>query len=106
MSDHVVRSVATAQEAVYAIDTQIPDLVVVELQLAGHSGIEFLYEIRSYPEWERIPIVVHTHVPPGVFTGSAHIMREQFGVKSYHYKPVTALRSLLHTCEAAFAPAS
>ena len=33
-----------AQGGVIAADEQKPDVVIVELLLAGHSGVEFLYE--------------------------------------------------------------
>jgi DNA-binding response OmpR family regulator len=37
------------QAAVLAADKNQPDLVIMDLLLAGRSGIEFLYEFRSYP---------------------------------------------------------
>lgn len=52
-----------AQAAIELIDTHAPDAIVLELQLAGHNGIEFLHELRSYGEWQHIPVVVHTLLP-------------------------------------------
>ncbi len=45
------------QEAILAADSNRPDLVVVDINLAGHSGIEFLFELRSYPEWQTVPVI-------------------------------------------------
>src|ERR1700741_3726207 len=61
---HAVEMVAHAQDAVHTADEQKPDVVVLELQLAKHNGIEFLYEFRSYSEWQNIPVVLLTMVPP------------------------------------------
>jgi DNA-binding response OmpR family regulator len=87
----------SAQSAVFCIDEQMPDIIVMELQLIGHSGIEFLYELRSYTDWQSIPIVVMSGVPAGEFQGSWALLKEELGVHSYHYKPLTSLRQLLAT---------
>ena len=65
---HALSTVATAQQAIFAADEHRPDLVLLELQLVSHSGIEFLYEFRSYPDWQSIPVMIVSHVPPGEFT--------------------------------------
>jgi CheY-like chemotaxis protein len=57
---YTVASVSGAENAIHAADIHAPDLVVLELQLVGHSGVEFLYEFRSYPEWQEVPVIVHT----------------------------------------------
>jgi DNA-binding response OmpR family regulator len=38
------------QQAVVAADRRQPQVIILDLMLAGRSGIEFLYELRSYPE--------------------------------------------------------
>ena len=50
----------TAQTALNSLDDDVPGLIILELQLGVHNGIEFLYEVSSYPEWQHIPVVVHT----------------------------------------------
>ncbi len=97
---HKVVMCATAQAAVFAADELQPDLVVMELQLTGHSGIEFLYEFRSYEDWGDVPVVILTNVPAGEFDGSWDLLQQQLGVRAYHYKPLTSLRSLLRSVEA------
>jgi DNA-binding response OmpR family regulator len=54
---------ADAQAGIELADEHAPDVVVLELQLAGHNGVEFLHELRSYTEWQRIPVVIHTLLP-------------------------------------------
>lgn len=48
----------TAQDAILSADAQRPDAVVLEVLLTSHSGIEFMYEFRSYSEWQQIPVIV------------------------------------------------
>jgi len=54
----------TASGAVLLADKKIPDVVVVELQIARHNGVEFLYEFKSYAEWMDVPVVIHTLLSP------------------------------------------
>lgn len=92
---HTVQVAATAQTAIHAADQRRPDAVIMELQLVGHSGIEFLYEFRSYEDWSAIPALVLTGVPAGEFADSWELLRDHLGVRAYHYKPITSLRTLL-----------
>ena len=95
---HSVEACTTAQDAIIAADEQKPDLVVLELQLVAHSGIEFLYEFRSYADWRLIPAVVLSTVPPDELAKSQTLLR-RLGVVSYLYKPRTSLQTLLLTAE-------
>ena len=96
-ANHTVQICATAQNAIYCADDIRPDVVLLELQLVAHSGIEFLYEFRSYPDWQHIPVIVTTNVPAGEFAGSWKLLRDQLGVNQYLYKPLTTLSKLLST---------
>jgi len=96
---HKVRLAATAQAAIHAADAMRPDLVILEMQLVSHSGVEFLYEFRSYPDWQAIPVVAVSNVPPGEFAESRELLHEELGVRTYHYKPRTTLRALLKTVD-------
>lgn len=92
---HNVLMCSSAQSAIFAADTIKPDAVVLELQLIDHSGIEFLYEFRSYPEWQAIPVIVLTQVPPMEFNGSRALLVDELGVVDYLYKPQTTLAELI-----------
>jgi DNA-binding response OmpR family regulator len=92
---HVVDVSRGAQHAVHTIDESLPELVILELQLIGHSGIEFLYELRSYSDWKHIPVLVMSHVPPQEFAASSELLKKTLGVNEYFYKPQTSLKSLL-----------
>jgi DNA-binding response OmpR family regulator len=90
-----VTPVSGAQAGIMAIDQQRPDAIVLELQLIGHSGIEFLYELRSYPEWNGIPVIVQSQVPVAEFAGNWQILQTELGVQAYLYKPQTSLAGLV-----------
>jgi DNA-binding response OmpR family regulator len=91
---HKVSVCAGAQAAVLAADRVKPDLVILELQLVEHSGIEFLYEFRSYPDWQNIPAIVFSQVPPAEFNNNHEILKNELNVTSYLYKPQTTLTQL------------
>ena len=86
-----VFAVAGAQEAIHKIDTISPDVVVLDIALRGHSGIEFLHEFRSYHDWNHVPILVWTmQQMTQVQTSSL----KQLGVSAVLYKPHTTLLQL------------
>lgn len=90
---HTVAHAATAQSAVQFSDEHRPDVVVLELQLPSHNGVEFLYEFRSYPEWAHVPVVVHTFVPLDELAQTPVLQRE-LGVCELLHKPATSLATL------------
>ena len=103
---HEVIPCASAQAGIIASDKIKPDIVILELQLIEHSGIEFLYEFRSYSEWQNIPVLVHTIVPSGEFAASRQLLSDELGVTAYLYKPTTSLKKMLsHVNQLAPSPA-
>ncbi len=92
---HTVVACAGAQAAIMSADQTTPDLVILELQLVEHSGIEFLYEFRSYSEWQAIPVLIQTSVPPASLSGNERLLRQELNVAGYLYKPQSSLRQLL-----------
>jgi DNA-binding response OmpR family regulator len=89
---HEVICCLTGQSAIQAADEHTPDVVILELQLKGHNGVEFLYEFRSYPEWQSIPVIVQTLVPPQVLENIAAV--PLLGIAAYLYKPTSNLEKL------------
>ena len=94
---HQVAVAGTAQAAVHAADRQTPELVILEMQLVSHSGIEFLYEFRSYDDWRSIPVLALSQVPPGEFIDTWELLQTELGVRTFLYKPRTSLAKLLKT---------
>jgi CheY-like chemotaxis protein len=101
---HIVRACATAQAAVFAVDKAQPDVILLEMQLVTHSGLEFLYELRSYPEWQNIPVIALSNVPPTEFLDSTALQSHELNVQIYHYKPLTSLRQLIQSVNEIAAP--
>ncbi|MGH7156647.1 MAG: response regulator transcription factor [Candidatus Saccharimonadales bacterium] len=58
LAGHSIQIHSDLQTAITSADTQSPDIIVLDLWLAGRSGIEFLYELRSYPDWQNVPVIV------------------------------------------------
>ena len=82
-----------AQAGIVAADEQNPDIVIVELLLAGHSGVEFLYEFRSYTDWVKVPAIVLSSVAKDAVGVPMNTFVE-LGVNAYLYKPSTSLAQL------------
>lgn len=83
----------TAQSALDSLDNNVPDLIILELQLRSHNGIEFLYEMRSYTEWQHIPIIIHT-INANALDEQFSAVLEQMGVRAVLYKPRTSSKQL------------
>lgn len=98
-AQYEVVTVTTAQDAVTAADERQPDIVLLELQLVAHGGIEFLYEFRSYDDWREVPVIILSHVAPSTFEASRDLLYKRLGVIEYLYKPRTSLRSLINAVE-------
>ncbi len=93
---HEVVWCITAHAAITAADTKKPDAVVLEPQLAGPGGLEFLYEFRSYPEWDHIPVLLLTYLTDHDLTGLRAAGRE-LGIVEYMQKSRTTLRDLIRS---------
>ena len=101
---HTVDWNVDPQAAMDSADSQRPDLVIMDLMLAGRSGVEFLYEFRSYPEWQELPIVVFSNISAGDL-GSSAIGFEELSISAFHYKPATTFADLSQSVERLLQPA-
>jgi len=55
-----VRTAATGPEALRALESEVPDLVVLDLMLPGLSGLDVLREIRRNEAWKEVPVILLT----------------------------------------------
>lgn len=99
---HKVARVSSAQAAVQVADIRTPDLVIMEMQLAAHSGAAFLYEFRTYSDWLHIPVIINTLLPPSKMCVFEDSLKE-LGVVNCMYKPRTTLRRLAQAVDNAVA---
>lgn len=89
---HTVRLCQSASDAISALDKRSADVIILELNLPGHNGLEFLYEMRSYADWQSIPVIIHSFIPPSrIVNGMAY---GELGILKYLYKPETSLADL------------
>jgi DNA-binding response OmpR family regulator len=89
-----VVTAADAQQAIHAVDEHRPNLVVLEVQLPDHNGVEFLYELRSYADWHDLPVIIYSIIPPERFKIAPENWGD-YGVQDYLYKPKAKLTDLL-----------
>jgi DNA-binding response OmpR family regulator len=86
------------QQAIIAADKIKPAAVIMEMQLAGRNGIEFLYEFRSYPDWQDLPVIIYTFVKPEELAAYDRVLHD-LSVSSRLFKPESNLHELLQSVE-------
>lgn len=97
--NYVVYLANSAQNAINQVDKNKIDLIILEIQLIDHSGIEFLYELRSYPEWDNIRIIILSSIPEHEFKDSISVLKNDLKVDHYIYKNGLKLAKLVDIIE-------
>ncbi|HEX4795733.1 MAG TPA: response regulator [Humisphaera sp.] len=87
---HTVRSVPNGREALAALVTHTPDVVVLDLLMPEMDGVSFLEVIRCYLRWSSIPVIVLTALPSGVTVNRAR----ELGVHYVFHKAAFQLSDL------------
>ena len=95
-ADYKVAAHNDPQAAISQADKQLPDTVITELQLASRSGVEFLYEFRSYPEWQDIPVIIFTNLSAEELAAYQKVLKE-LNITACLYKSATSLEQLLNS---------
>lgn len=86
---------ASAEAALDLLDKHSKiDLIILDMFLPGHNGIEFLHELASYSDINELPVIVLTSVTKNDFSMSQDRW-QQYGVVQYLYKPETKPSDLL-----------
>lgn len=87
---HQTAWVAEPQSAIEQADRWQPEVIIADLILGGHGGVEFLFELRSYPEWQDLPVIIYSSLPPNEL--AAHQAElEQLDATTHFYKPQSSL---------------
>lgn len=94
LAGHNVQHSKEAGQAISILDAHDIDIVILEVQIALHNGIEFLYEMRSYPEWQGIPIIINSIVPKQILEQNK-MFKKQLSIAEILYKPTTTLDTLV-----------
>ena len=82
------------QAAVEDIEAKRPQAIVLDLFLARRSGLELIYELRSYPDWQNIPIIIWSQAA-GDEIQALLADQENFGPLQYHHKPAASLSDIV-----------
>lgn len=88
-----VRNAYSAQEAIVMVDDQAPDIIIMEILLTKHSGVEFLYEFRSYVEWRNIPVIVLSRIGQSELQVTKKTIKD-LGINLILYKPDVRLSDI------------
>ena len=94
-------NVMRASDATTAINLAseiTPDIIIIELSLGGHSGMEFIYEFRTYSDWQNIPIIIYSTIrlEPAILESKSW---QNLGIGAYLYKPESSLALLKSSVE-------
>lgn len=84
-----------AQGAIHSVDQQQPGIIILEIQLGEHNGVEFLYELRSHTDWQRMPVIIQTAISEQELGLSEQVIN-QLGIEAILYKPQTSLEKLVN----------
>lgn len=86
------------QTAIQYTDRYKTDAVILDLLLAGRTGIEFLYELRSYPDWRDLPVIIYSHVTPAEIMPSLDGLND-LNIAAFHHKSHTSLDQLVESVD-------
>lgn len=85
-SGHEIFHARTAQESMDLLDKNNAEIILLDIMLPEHNGIEVLHELQSYEDWNDIPVVLLSTISPQQFRLSQK-QWEEYGVVKYLYKP-------------------
>jgi DNA-binding response OmpR family regulator len=91
-----------AQDAISAADKHMPKLIILELVMSNHNGMEFIHEFRSYPEWLETPVILYSHIAPSELDLNEEKL-QNLGISAHFYKPQSSLKELYRAVESTFA---
>lgn len=81
-----VMTAPSAQAALDVLDKQSIDLILLDVLLPNSNGFAILHELRSYPDWRDIPVVMLSNVTLAEVGVSKGLLKE-LGVYAYLEKP-------------------
>jgi CheY-like chemotaxis protein len=94
-----VRAARNGREALIAVATTVPDVIILDVRMPEMDGMEFLQVIRSYLRWASVPVLLLTAYPDEIPLERAHGL----GVKMIFVKTVFRLEELLECVQKLYA---
>jgi len=96
---YLVRGARNGREALIAVATTVPDLIILDVRMPEMSGLEFLQVIRSYLRWSSVPVILLTaYGDPGTISRA-----RELGVNCFFLKANYTLVALLEGVRAVLA---
>lgn len=90
LSCYLVREASSGMEAIKAISEEIPDLVVLDMQMEGMDGTKFLQFLRSNDAWKKVKVLMLS----GRITPKEAEMLSAYGVSDILSKMTTTPNKL------------
>jgi len=87
---HTVIAAGNGREALDVMREQVPDLILLDLNMPLMDGISFLRLLRRHMDWSKVPVVVMTAMADKQNIESAGAL----GVRDYMLKAGFSLKSL------------
>jgi len=69
---HNVVCVPNGREALVALTTSPPDVILLDMRMPVMDGVSFLEVLRSYLRWLHLPVIIVSAVPGGPMLDRAH----------------------------------
>jgi CheY-like chemotaxis protein len=69
-NDYAVCSAHNAEKAMELLNTELPDLMLVDVMMPGASGLNLIRRVRTHPKHGDLPVIV--------VSGKAEVLREGF----------------------------
>lgn len=98
MDGYNVSCAVDATTAINIASETTPDIIIIELSLGRHSGMEFIYEFRTYSDWQNVPIIIYSTIrlEPSILQSKAW---QNLRIGAYLYKPESSLKALKSNIE-------
>ena len=94
-----VNVAADAQTALDILDEYGADLIIVDIFLPFHNGIELMQELQSHSDWQDIPVIVISTLDKESF-GAAGRAWKEYGAAAYFDKTSMELGELVKNIQA------
>jgi len=90
-AQYEVKTVSNGDEALQALDSFLPDLIILDLMMPVRDGFSFLEEIKKNAKWKNTPIIVASNLsqPDDV------VKAVQMGANDYIVKTDLTMKEVL-----------
>jgi len=94
-SRHKIQHVTDVEKAVEAVDSALPDVILLDMLLPGASGVQLLHVLQSYADLKNVPVIICSNALPKDMTDL-----RAYGVRNVLDKTTLTRQQLLGAVEA------